>query len=85
MHAIAVNHYQIVERLLGIGDIDLNLRDDEGKTAVFHAAQTGDLYIIQLLTESQKVDFSIRDCNDESAQDIAKRSGRQDAVAALAT
>lgn len=85
MHAIAVNDWQIVEDLLKIGDIDLNLRDSEGRTAVFHAAQGGDLHIIQLLTQTQKVDFSIRDCNGESVQDFAKKKGKQDVVAALAT
>ena len=85
MHAIAVNDWQTVEELLKIGDIDLNLRDDEGRTAVFHAAQGGDLRIIQLLTETQKVDLSIRDCNGESVQDIARKKGKQDVVAALVT
>lgn len=85
MHAIAGNDGQIVEKLLEVGDIDLNLRDNEGRTAVFHAAQGGDLHIIQLLTETQKVDFSIRDCNGKSVQEIAKKNGKQDVVAALAT
>lgn len=45
----------------------------------------GDLHIIHLLTETQKVDFSTRDCNGESVLDIAKKLGKQDVVAALAT
>ena len=85
MHAIAVNDWKIVERLLDIGDIDLNLRDDIGRTALFHATVRGDFHIIELLTKTKKVDFSIRDCNGESVQDIAKKSGNQDLVAALAT
>ncbi|KAJ6178087.1 hypothetical protein N7519_008548 [Penicillium mononematosum] len=84
MHAIAVSDVQIVEKLLEIEDIDVNLQDDDGRTAVFHAAGRGYLHIIQLLTGTRKVDFSLRDCNGETVQDIAKKTGKQDVIAALA-
>ncbi|KAJ5199365.1 hypothetical protein N7472_004569 [Penicillium cf. griseofulvum] len=84
MHAIAVNNRQIVEKLLEIEDIDVNLQDDDGRTAVFHAAQNGYLHIIQLLTGTQEVDFSVLDRNGETVQDVAKKTGRPDVIAALA-
>jgi ankyrin repeat protein len=32
------NNVQIVEKLLEIEDIDIDLQDNDGRTAVFHAA-----------------------------------------------
>ncbi|CAP86462.1 Pc20g11330 [Penicillium rubens Wisconsin 54-1255] len=84
MYAIAVNNVQIVEKLLEIEDIDIDLQDNDGRTAVFHAALRGYLHIIQLLTGTRKVDLSLRDCNGETVQDIAKKIGKQDVIAALA-
>jgi hypothetical protein len=84
MHAISVNAWQIVKRLLENEDVDLNVRDERGRTAVFLAAQK-DLRMIQLLMETHKVDLSIRDYNGESVQDIARMTFNQDIITALAT
>jgi ankyrin repeat protein len=55
MYAIAVASQQNVAKLLTDDGINLNLRDDAGRTAVFYAAQDGDLIITKLLADSPGV------------------------------
>ncbi|KAF3400195.1 hypothetical protein F1880_008358 [Penicillium rolfsii] len=81
MHAISTHDCQSVEILLRTGEIDLNLPDDEGRSAIFYAVA----HLTRLLTQSEKVEFSIRDCNGETVRDFAKKLGNPDVLAALCT
>lgn len=81
MYAIAVDFRPAVERLLDRGDIDLNTRDAEGRSAIFYAVEGGVVDIVQLLVRTQKVDFTIRNKNDQTVRDFAKP--KKDIVTAL--
>lgn len=69
-------HYEVIDRLCRSENLDLNLLDKNGNTALHHAASRGDLRIIQrLLCErvSKTLNVNIQNNNTETALIIAAR------------
>lgn len=64
------NRLAVVETLIKTAEIDLDLRDDQGATALHHAAAGGFANIVELLIEAG-ADASIRDHKSLTARDRA--------------
>ena len=60
---------------------DLNEVDEQGRTALMHAAQRGDANMVKLLLEAG-ADATLKDRNGLSAAELARRNGHE-AVADL--
>ena len=87
MYAIGARQTSIVKRLLEYGDIDidLNLRDNEGNSAIFYAVEGELLDIVRLLMETQLVDLSVRNNKGQTVQDFAKKGKKDKEIIAALT
>jgi ankyrin repeat protein len=64
-------------------DVDVNFQDEEGMTALHHAASRGARPFIRLLVKSGKCDYLIQDREGRYASDLAIRWARDYAVGRL--
>ena len=72
-------HTDIVKRLL-THPLKVNLKDNNGKTALMHAAISGSYQMVSLLLEREDVDVYIQDKNGETAIIHARRGGNRNLI-----
>lgn len=66
------NHFKVVTVLLAQG-ADINYRDQQGATALMHAAQEGDSEMVEFLLK-KGADSSIKDINGDTALSFLEKS-----------
>ena len=68
MIACKARNYEIVKELLNDPRFDVNERDDEGRTAFYHACETAsqESKIIKLLLDDERIDPNILDIRDNA-------------------
>ena len=71
------NHADVVELLLSVSELLLDARDDQGATALHHAAIQGNIEISRLLIENGAMINAV-DLDGRTAGDYAKKNGFDD-------
>ncbi|EAY08546.1 hypothetical protein TVAG_487730 [Trichomonas vaginalis G3] len=82
--AVISGNEEIIDKLLEHPNIDVNNRDDEGCTALFHAARLSkSSTILQIMEQSEKADPNLSGSNGFSPLIISVLSGNVDCVKTL--
>lgn len=82
IHHIKAGRASLVNAQIAMG-ADVNTTDENGMTALHHAAASGARPCIRVLVASRKCDFLIRDKWGRTASDLAIEWARDGAVARL--
>jgi ankyrin repeat protein len=89
MMACSRGHVNVVEKLLSLGDsnrIDLNMKNEEGQTALMIAYREGHLNVVEKLlsvAESNQIDLNMKNQDGDTALMMACREGHVNIVEKL--
>lgn len=88
IHACIINNFYSVEQILMglILDIDVNIQDDDGMTAIMYAVQNDNPAIVKLLLEfylRYKLTLSLRNKDGDTVTDIAFKRGYSEVIEEL--
>ena len=84
MRATERGDVKLVQRLLQIGNVNVNLQSSTGSTALHIAAALGRLPVVQLLLD-RGARLDLRDAEGNSAAALAEKAGHQDIANVLAS
>ena len=76
-------HSDVVQVLLQNEDIDVNIADRDGITALYKASSRGHKEVVQLLLQKEDIDVNIADYGGSTALHMASRNGRAEVVQLL--
>ncbi len=74
---------KILKLLLRVKDIDVNLKNHYGNTALHAAVDTNNVEAVSLLLERKDIDVNLQNNDGESALNCAVYRGRQEIIALL--
>ena len=75
LEAAYFGNVEIVNTLLAHEGIDVNLKDDDGQTALMVASRKGNLNIVNTLLEKKGIDVNLKDKDNINALMYATRNG----------
>lgn len=70
-------HEAVVRLLLETGQVDVNLRDPDGRTPLSLAAEIGHIAVVRLLLETGRVDVNSKDCDGHTPLSFAAWKGHE--------